>query len=132
MEEVYPNYDVLLLTSKAEGTSISMLESMAHGLVPVVTNVSGSEDVILHGHNGFLYEIGDISLMVKLIVTLATNKELLRKMSYNAYHTIKNNYRIDSQLSKLQQHIDIAIQKPLISKETAFNVLKNRISCKLD
>src|SRR5262245_38031099 len=76
MGRVYHDYDVYLLPSETEGTSIALLESMAHGLVPVATRVSGSEDVIVNGWNGFLCEVADVRSMVECIATLAGNEQL--------------------------------------------------------
>lgn len=38
--------DVFVLASRYEGLSVSMLEAMAHGCVPVVTRVSGAADAV--------------------------------------------------------------------------------------
>lgn len=38
--------DVFLMASRYEGLSIAMLEAMAHGCVPVVTDVSGARDAL--------------------------------------------------------------------------------------
>lgn len=54
IEEWLKRSKVYLLTSRWEGVSISMLEAMACGAVPVVTNVGDLKDIVQHGHNGFL------------------------------------------------------------------------------
>lgn len=41
--------DVFVLASRYEGLSVSMLEAMAHGCVPVVTRVSGAMDAVGQG-----------------------------------------------------------------------------------
>ena len=47
--------DVFLLASRYEGLSISMLECLGCGVVPIVTGVaSGPEDAIRHGINGLI------------------------------------------------------------------------------
>jgi len=51
--------DVFCLTSFKEGLPISMLEAMSSGLPIVGTNVHGIRDVIVHGKNGYLVELGD-------------------------------------------------------------------------
>ena len=42
MPDVWNTCDIFILVSEFEGTSIAMLEAMAHGCVPVVTRVSGT------------------------------------------------------------------------------------------
>lgn len=54
--EVLDRYGYLLLASNAEGLSNSMLEAMAHGVVPVTTKVSGCVDHIKAGVSGFFFD----------------------------------------------------------------------------
>jgi len=53
VQKLWQTADVCVLVSEYEGTSVSMLEAMAAGCVPVVTKVSGTADVIQPGINGF-------------------------------------------------------------------------------
>ncbi|MFW5652852.1 MAG: glycosyltransferase family 4 protein [Planctomycetota bacterium] len=52
--------DLFVLTSRWEGLSVAMLEAMAFGVVPIITRVSGVEQVVQHGVNGLLYEAGEV------------------------------------------------------------------------
>jgi len=54
--EILETYGYLLLPSNAEGLSNSMLEAMAHGVVPVTTRVSGCVDHIRPGVTGFFFD----------------------------------------------------------------------------
>jgi len=45
-EILYRWFDVFVLGSRSEGTSLSLLESMSCGTVPVVTDVGGNRDVL--------------------------------------------------------------------------------------
>lgn len=48
-------HDLFVLPSRVEGLSVAMLEAMAHGCVPVVTQVrSGAAQAISHKENGVL------------------------------------------------------------------------------
>lgn len=67
--------DIYLNFSEFEGTSLAMLEAMAKGCVPVVTDVSGVDDFILNGVNGFVSDIGDIKKMADNILFLDMNRE---------------------------------------------------------
>jgi hypothetical protein len=58
MAAVWQATDVCLLVSNYEGTSVAMLEAMANGSVPVVTDVSGTKAVVAHGENGFTFPVG--------------------------------------------------------------------------
>ena len=51
--------DFALLTSDAEGLSNALLEYMAAGLPVVGSRVSGTEDFVIEGETGWLFEPGD-------------------------------------------------------------------------
>lgn len=46
---LYPELDIFVLSSDAEGTSISLLEAMASGVCPVATSVGGNPAVVGNG-----------------------------------------------------------------------------------
>ena len=57
--QVLRDTDVAVLPSHQEGLSNTLLECMAAGLPMVASRVSGSEDLVRHGHNGWICEPGD-------------------------------------------------------------------------
>jgi glycosyltransferase involved in cell wall biosynthesis len=62
VEDVAPylkEADVYLSTSVSEGMSNSLLEAMSRGVMPVVSRVSGADDLIEEGVSGFLVPPGD-------------------------------------------------------------------------
>lgn len=56
---------VFFSCSAFEGASIALLESLALGCIPVVTDVSGVRDLIQHKKNGFIFEVGNIAEAAK-------------------------------------------------------------------
>jgi hypothetical protein len=90
VDAMWPGYDVFVQTSEFEGTSVSMLEAMAHGVVPVVTAASsGVAGVVHHGSNGFVVPVGDMAAMAQSIARLAANHTLLASNGHGAYHSAK-------------------------------------------
>lgn len=71
--------DIYLNISDFEGMSLAMLESMACGAVPVVTDVSGVSDIIEDGRNGFIISVNDWMASVDKIEILEKDRKLLRK-----------------------------------------------------
>jgi glycosyltransferase involved in cell wall biosynthesis len=53
--------DIYLSTSRWEGLSMAILESMSLGLPVLATNVVGNVDLVKVGETGFLYTLGNIS-----------------------------------------------------------------------
>jgi glycosyltransferase involved in cell wall biosynthesis len=88
----YRMADVFVLVSDYEGTSLSMLESMAHGCVPVVTRVSGTGEVIADGVNGFTVPVGDVHGMAEIIASLDQHRHQLQNLGSRAHSTIRDRY----------------------------------------
>lgn len=95
MPTVWQNADIFILVSAYEGTSIAMLEAMAYGCVPVVTQVSGTTAVIQPNQNGFLAPVGDIATMTHLIQQLEADRAQLAVLGTQACATIAANFAYD-------------------------------------
>ncbi|MBV1920735.1 MAG: glycosyltransferase family 4 protein [Pseudomonadales bacterium] len=54
MDDLLVASDILLLTSKTEGTPMIVLEAMMQRCAVVATNVGGMSEIITHGNNGYL------------------------------------------------------------------------------
>ena len=80
--------DIMVSCSEWEGHSISQTEAMAGGAVPVLTNVSGVEDDVTDGYNGYIVEPGDVDGLVEKICLLYHDRKMLAAMGKNAHDTI--------------------------------------------
>jgi N-acetyl-alpha-D-glucosaminyl L-malate synthase BshA len=63
MEEIYAIADLFLLPSEYESFGLSALEAMAAGTPVIATNAGGLPEIVNHGVNGFLGNIGDVKSM---------------------------------------------------------------------
>ncbi len=67
----FASADFMLLTSKAEGLPLALVEAMAAGCIPIAYDIPyGPADVISDGTNGFLVPAGDIDALAERIVRL--------------------------------------------------------------
>jgi glycosyltransferase involved in cell wall biosynthesis len=73
-------FDTLLLTSENEGTPVVAIEALAAGRPVVATAVGGVPDVVSHGHDGLLTEVGDIDALAAALGRLAADPELRHQM----------------------------------------------------
>ena len=55
----YQAADIYISASHSDGSSVSLLEAMATGLVCVVSDISGNREWITHGVDGYLFESGN-------------------------------------------------------------------------
>ncbi len=90
---LFDRHDVFALPSAFEGLPVALLEAMAHGCVPVVSDVaSGIPDVVRNGRNGLRVPIGDTAAFAAAISGLARSPELLRDLSSAARATVAQRY----------------------------------------
>lgn len=71
VEDVLADADAGVLPSRIEGLSNTLLEFMASGLPVIATRVSGSEDFVVPGRNGWLVEVGDAGALAAALLQAA-------------------------------------------------------------
>lgn len=67
---------VYVSTSVTDGSSLSLLEAMASGAFPVVTDIPANREWITDGDNGFLVKIGDSELLADRIARGLTDETM--------------------------------------------------------
>ena len=87
--------DVFVLTSLSEGTSISLLEAMASGVVPLVTDVGGNPSIVNHEHNGLLVKPKDVSRIAESLTHLLHHEDVSAEYRRNAVDTVKTHFSLD-------------------------------------
>jgi len=88
------NFGVFILVSEFEGLPYSLLEAMASGLIPVVSNVGGIRDVVIDGVNGLLLNKNSPEEVYDKIKYLLTHKDKAGEIKIHARETIINNFHI--------------------------------------
>jgi glycosyltransferase involved in cell wall biosynthesis len=63
--DCYKDSDIYISTSLSDSTSVSLLEAMALGLIPIVTDIPGNREWIEDKKNGFLFPISDHQSLAK-------------------------------------------------------------------
>ena len=77
MPNLLTQADIYVSTSLYDGTSVSLLEAMACGTFPIVTDILSNQEWISDGENGFLIPIGDEAAFARKIVEATKNDKLL-------------------------------------------------------
>lgn len=70
LERIYPDLDVLCLTSDNEGSPVSLIEGMASGCAAVSTDVGGVRDVLEDGRCGVLVPAGNAGAFADAVLAL--------------------------------------------------------------
>ena len=84
--------DFYISSSISEGMSNSLLETMALGVPPIISNVSGVEEMVINNKNGFIFEPkNETDLYEKLVKAINCSEESYINMSRLASeHLFKN------------------------------------------
>ncbi len=100
-------FDLFLLSSLSEGTSVSVLEAMSSGVTPIVTNVGGNPSIVKHSIDGIVVEPADPAAMANAALALLENADLRRTMAGRAVAKVREEYSIDTMVRK---YVDIYIE----------------------
>ena len=100
MNELFCANDVFILPSHNEAVGMVAPESMACGVVPVVSDSSGAEMYIKDGENGYIFKTFDYRDLARKIELLMDPKRR-KRLSHNALNSIKNNHTDTKAAAKL-------------------------------
>ena len=89
MERLLQEHDVFLQTSEFEGASVSLMEAMIAGLVPVVTRTESGTDLLEHGKNSLLCPVGDADAFTEALADLAYHRDRVSKLGREAFKTAR-------------------------------------------
>jgi len=88
---IYSAADVMVVPSKQENLSNSIMESLACGTPVVAFDIGGNSDMIKHGYNGYLaapFDESDIACGIEWLL----NTESIESLSAHARKTVIDNY----------------------------------------
>lgn len=112
MPQVFAEHDVFVQVSAYEGTSNSMLESMARGTPPAVTEVeSGVRGIVEDGRSGVLVARGDMAGLAGRLAELAADRARLARMA-RASWTRAADFSIQRNAEVLAGVFDEALAEP--------------------
>lgn len=105
--------DIMCLTSKNEGTPVSLIEAQASNLPVISTDVGGVSDIVSQNETGFIISRKDKREFVKKLKTLVEDDELRNKMKTKGWEHVhlKFSYKrlasdMESYYKKLLNQLD--------------------------
>ncbi len=84
MEDLLPLADLFLLPSEYESFGLTALEAMAAEVPVISTNVGGLPEINIHGHTGYMSNVGDINDMCENAFSILSDKEVHKAFKQNA------------------------------------------------
>lgn len=90
--ELFGISDLKLLLSETESFGLVLLEALACGVPGIGTNVGGIPEVIAHGENGFIVELGDVDSAASFAIELLQDEEKLMQFREAAIATVQTKF----------------------------------------
>jgi len=102
------------LPSAFEGLPVALLEAMACGAVPVVSDIrSGVRQVVRDGENGYVVAPGDVQGFADRLAELARDPALVSRMSYAAHRAVHDGpFTIDAMCEHYLAFFDRVAREP--------------------
>ena len=94
--------DIYVSTCFVDSTSVSLLEAMACGLPPVVTDIPGNREWIEDGENGFLFPPKNSTALAERVVQLIKNQSLRKGFGERCFQIIKRRATWEKCVSKME------------------------------
>lgn len=96
--------DVFWLGSDFEGMSNSLMEAMACGRPCVVTNIPPNRELITHGRDGYLVDVGDSAGFAQFTLKLFENPELAASLGDSARQKMSGSFGLEGMV---ERHADL-------------------------
>lgn len=87
--------DIFCLPSLRETFGLVLLESMAHSVPVIASNIPGIDEVIVHGENGMLFTPGDHHDLADKIENLILHETFRHDIIDKALNRVKQSYTIN-------------------------------------
>jgi glycosyltransferase involved in cell wall biosynthesis len=96
VDALYARARIFVLPSAYEGLSIAMLEAMASGVTPVVTDVGELGGIVRDGETGRLFAPGDVEALATILEQLLTDHALLSSLDAAAAQAVRSSVSVDA------------------------------------
>ena len=102
----YELADLSVLTSLSEGLSITILESMRHGVPVVATRVGGNPELVRDGHTGFLVPPRDTERFSAAVVRLLRDRALRERFGTAGQLVIRREFGLEQVVERYAEIYD--------------------------
>jgi len=100
VSQTMSKHDIFILFSDYEGLPLALLEAMAHGLVPVVSDLGQDFRDLLHGTGGKLVNPKATKNYARAILEVAKRPERFFKNSILCQQNCRNDYSIEAMTNR--------------------------------
>ncbi len=102
--EILQQSDLFLLPSESESFGLAALEAMSCGVPVIASNTQGIPELVNHGKDGFLSDVGNVEEMAANALRLLNNSKLWSSFSKAARETAVNNFKLENIIEQYENY----------------------------
>jgi N-acetyl-alpha-D-glucosaminyl L-malate synthase BshA len=111
VNELLPMADLMLMPSEMESFGLAALEAMACSVPTIGTRVGGVPELIEDGHNGLLFNVGDIDAMSSAAISLLKDQQRLEAMARAGRKTAQDHFCASRVIPLYEDYYDRVIAR---------------------
>ena len=107
IEDIAPinhGLDIVCLSSKNEGTPVSLIEAQAAGVPVVSTDVGGVKDIVVDGETGFIVPKNDLTAYSQRLLELIENNGLREKMATKGWSHVGRKFHYSTLIKNITNY----------------------------
>ena len=108
-EQIYPQADVLVLPSTAEGFGLVLLQAMSFGMPVIGVDAWAMPEIVTDGETGFLVPPNSVDALVDRMSKLARDTALLSAMGKRSHQAFQDRFSIVRHNRRLRAVYDQAL-----------------------
>lgn len=110
LPRLYRDHDAYVSLSRSDSTSQSLLEAMASGLVPIVTDIEGNREWVRHRQEGLLVPTGDAEAVACALAEAARHPELVDPWVAGARASVSMRARFNDALAETERRLQSLVK----------------------
>jgi glycosyltransferase involved in cell wall biosynthesis len=103
LETIVNELDVVICSSRNEGTPVALIEAMAAGVAVLSTEVGGVADLVTHGETGWLVPPGDPTAMAGAIRRLLAEPNLRARLAAAGQGVALDRHDVTRLIARIEQ-----------------------------
>jgi glycosyltransferase involved in cell wall biosynthesis len=113
LETILNELDVVICSSRNEGTPVALIEAMAAGVAVLSTEVGGVADLVTHGETGWLVPPGDPSAMAGAIRRLLAEPNLRARLAAAGRGVALDRHNVTQLIARIERLYTALINEKL-------------------
>ena len=102
--------DIICLTSKNEGTPVSLIEAQASGVPVISTDVGGVRDIVHDGETGIIVPVNDLENYARHLHILIDDEKKRNKMSQNGWPFVRDKFHYERLVRDMEEYYKELLQ----------------------